>query len=115
MRLIYLKVQAVRNKGLKTVNDSRQRKSERCIFCPVKTNHNRLIIPDPNDRVQATIDRRGIALWDSLVQNELDSGELSYLSDVPLEDAGYYLVYPTQPARSSAVMKIFVDWIGQQR
>jgi len=76
--------------------------------------HNRLIIPDSNDRVQAVIDGQGIALWDSLVQNELDSGELSYLSDVPLEDAGYYLVYPTQSASSNAVVKTFVDWIGQQ-
>lgn len=76
--------------------------------------HNRLIIPDSNDRVQAVIDGQGIALWDSLVQNELDSGELSYLSDVSLEDAGYYLVYPTQSARNSAVVKTFVDWISHQ-
>ena len=59
--------------------------------------HNRLVIPDSNDRVQAVIDGQGIALWDALVQNELDSGELCYLSDVALDTVGYYLVY-TAPA-----------------
>jgi DNA-binding transcriptional LysR family regulator len=38
--------------------------------------HKRLVISDSNDRVQAVIDGQGIAQWDALVQNELDSGEL---------------------------------------
>jgi len=76
--------------------------------------HNRLVIPDSNDRVQAVIDGQGIALWDSLVQNELDSGELCYLSDVVLDDAGYYLVYTASASERSAVVAIFVDWIRQQ-
>ena len=52
---------------------------------------NRLVIPDSNDRVQAVIDGRGIALWDDLVQNELDTGELFFLAKLALEGAGYYL------------------------
>ena len=64
--------------------------------------HNRLVISDSNDRVQAVIDGQGIALWDALVQNELDSGELCYLSDVALDTVGYYLVY-TAPATDRAV------------
>ena len=77
--------------------------------------HNRLVIPDSNDRVQAVIDGQGIALWDSLVQNELDLGELCYLSDVALDDAGYYLVYTAPATERSAVVATFVDWIGRQR
>jgi LysR family glycine cleavage system transcriptional activator len=76
--------------------------------------HNRLVIPDSNDRVQAVIDGQGIALWDSLVQHELDSGELCYLSDVALEDAGYYLVYTAPVAERSEVVATFADWISQQ-
>ena len=77
--------------------------------------HNRLVIPDSNDRVQAVIDGQGIALWDALVQNELNSGELRYLSDVSLVDAGYYLVYTAPAAERAAVVTTFVEWIRQQK
>lgn len=77
--------------------------------------HNRLVIPDSNDRVQAVIDGQGIALWDALVQNELNSGELCYLSDVTLDDTGYYLVYTAPAAERTAVITTFVDWIKQQK
>jgi LysR family glycine cleavage system transcriptional activator len=76
--------------------------------------HNRLVIPDSNDRVQAVINGQGIALWDSLVQNELDSGELCYLSDIALDSAGYYLYYPLPAAERSEVTSIFTDWIKHQ-
>ena len=76
--------------------------------------HNRLVIPDSNDRVQAVIDGQGIALWDELVQTELDSGELHYLSDVTLDNAGYYLVYTAPAARRSPVVATFADWIRRQ-
>lgn len=76
--------------------------------------HNRLVIPDSNDRVQAVIDGQGIALWDSLVQHELDSEELCYLSEVALEDAGYYLVYTAPAGERSDVVATFADWISQQ-
>ena len=73
--------------------------------------HNRLVIPDSHDRVQAVIDGQGIALWDALLQNELDSGALCYLSEVALDDAGYYLAYTAPAAERSAVVATFVDWI----
>ena len=76
--------------------------------------HNRLVIPDSNDRVQAVIDGQGIALWDELVQTELDSGELHYLSDVTLDNAGYYLVYTAPAAQRSPVVTTFADWIRRQ-
>ena len=76
--------------------------------------HNRLVIPDSNDRVQAVIDGQGIALWDALVQYELNSGVLCYLSEVALDDAGYYLVYSAPSTDRSAVVATFVDWISQQ-
>ena len=75
---------------------------------------NRLVIPDSNDRVQAVIYGQGIALWDALVQNELDSGELCYLSEVALDDVGYYLVYKDPVIDRSAVIDTFVDWISLQ-
>ena len=75
---------------------------------------NRLVIPDSNDRVQAVIDGQGIALWDALVQNELDSGELCYLSEVALDDVGYYLVYTALATDRNAVVETFIDWISHQ-
>jgi len=75
---------------------------------------NRLVIPDSNDRVQAVIDGQGIALWDALVQNELESGELCYLSEVALDDVGYYLVYTAPAADRNAVVETFIDWISHQ-
>jgi LysR family glycine cleavage system transcriptional activator len=76
--------------------------------------HNRLVIPDSNDRVQAVIDGQGIALWDSLVQNELDSGELCYLSDIALDSAGYYLHYTIPATERGEVTSIFTDWVKHQ-
>ena len=76
--------------------------------------HNRLVIPDSNDRVQAVIDGQGIALWDALAQDELDSGGLCYLSQVALDDAGYYLVYTESVNERSTIVSTFVDWINQQ-
>jgi len=76
--------------------------------------HNRLVIPDSNDRVQAVIDGQGIALWDSLVQNELDSGELCYLSDIALDSAGYYLLYTIPSTERGEVTSIFTDWVKHQ-
>lgn len=72
---------------------------------------NALVIPDSNDRVQAVIDGQGIALWDMLVQVELDRGVLEQVSDVAVETAGYYLVYP--PGRdANPVIEAFSDWIN---
>ena len=75
---------------------------------------NRLVIPDSNDRVQAVIDGQGIALWDALIQNELESGELFYLSDISLNDAGYYLLYPAPASERNDAVQVFADWINNQ-
>ena len=76
---------------------------------------NRLIIPDSNDRVQAVIDGQGIALWDDLVRSELESGELCYLSDIAIEEAGYFLLYLANQNQRSTVIQKFSDWICDQQ
>lgn len=75
---------------------------------------NRLVIPDSNDRVQAVIDGQGIALWDDLVQNELDSGELFFVSDLAIETAGYYLSSSSRASERSTAAETFINWIRQQ-
>ena len=72
-----------------------------------------LVIKDPNVRAQAVIDDQGIALYDQLVQQDIDSGQLQPLSDIGLRGYGYYLCYPR-----AAVMRpevhAFRDWILAQ-
>ena len=75
---------------------------------------NRLVIPDSNDRVQAVIDGQGIALWDDLIQNELDSGELFFLSELAVKDAGYYLSCSYPSMERSAATETFINWINEQ-
>jgi DNA-binding transcriptional LysR family regulator len=72
-----------------------------------------LVIPDPNVRVQAVIDGQGIALYDSLVSDEVAAGRLYQYQPVRLEAYGYYLVFPREADPESAVM-IFRDWIMQE-
>ena len=74
---------------------------------------NDLVIPDSNVRVQAVVDGQGIALWDDLVQPEFVSGTLEQVSEIELDDSGYYLVSPnkgplTPPAEA------FKNWIIDQ-
>ena len=71
-----------------------------------------LIIPDPNVRVQAVMDGQGVALNDALVQPELDAGRLFRLSDVAMEDYGYFLAY-APGALDNPDIASFVDWITQ--
>ena len=47
-----------------------------------------LSIADSNSRVQAIIDGQGIALWDRLVDYEISSGHLQYLSAIWLDEYG---------------------------
>jgi DNA-binding transcriptional LysR family regulator len=75
---------------------------------------NRLINPDSHDRVQAVIDGQGIALWDELMNSKLESGDLCYLSDIAIEEAGYFLVYVTNLNERSVVIQKFSDWICGQ-
>ena len=68
-----------------------------------------LTIPDSNSRVQAVVDGQGIALWDDLVASEVGAGTLVRLSDVRVENAGYFLVFTDQPMSQSA--EAFLDWL----
>ncbi len=66
-----------------------------------------------NMRVQAVIDGQGVALFDSLVDDEVAAGRLYQYRPVSLDDYGYYLLYPREADVTSAV-KIFRDWIMQE-
>ncbi len=72
-----------------------------------------LVIPDPNVRVQAVIDGQGIALYDSLVADEVAAGRLFQYRPVSLSEYGYYLVYPRQAGADTAIAT-FRDWIMQE-
>ncbi|MCP4981233.1 MAG: LysR family transcriptional regulator [Gammaproteobacteria bacterium] len=72
-----------------------------------------LVIPDPNVRVQAVIDGQGVALYDSLVDDEVAAGRLYQYRPVSLDEYGYYLVYPRELNSDSAI-KTFRDWIMQE-
>jgi DNA-binding transcriptional LysR family regulator len=72
-----------------------------------------LIIPDPNVRVQAVIDGQGIALNDTLIQNEIDNQRLFRLSESALENYGYFLAY--QPgAFSNPDVEAFALWLKSE-
>lgn len=80
---------------------------------PYNPVHSSLVIPDSNVRVQAVVDGQGIALWDDLIQPEYASGALEPVSEIELDDSGYYLVSPnkgplTPPAEA------FKNWIIDQ-
>ena len=68
-----------------------------------------LTIPDSNSRVQAVVDGQGIALWDDLVASEFGNGTLVRLSDVRVENAGYFVVFTDQPMSQGA--ESFLEWL----
>ena len=76
---------------------------------PYAPSRSSLTIPDSNSRVQAVVDGQGIALWDDLVASEFGDGTLVRLSDVRVENAGYFLVFTDQPMSKSA--EAFLDWL----
>ncbi|MFT4728014.1 MAG: DNA-binding transcriptional LysR family regulator [Granulosicoccus sp.] len=69
-----------------------------------------LIIPDPNNRVEAVINNQGVALDDALIEREVDAQRLYRLSDVDLSDYRYFLVYSSNSA-SNPVAEKFSRWI----
>lgn len=79
---------------------------------PYRPSRTSLTIPDSNSRVQAVIDGQGLGLWDSMVQSEFDRGALVAVSDVWLEDAGYYIVMPA--ASLKPVAEGFLRWLKQE-
>jgi len=70
----------------------------------------KLVIPDPNVRTQAVIDGQGLALNDALVIQELNSKMLFKISEITLDDYGYFLVYPAGALENKALLD-FRNWI----
>ena len=79
---------------------------------PYRPSRTSLTIPDSNSRVQAVIDGQGLGLWDAMVQPELDQGTLIPVSDVWLENAGYYIVIPTPGLKPAATD--FLRWLKKE-
>lgn len=77
---------------------------------PSRQHADTLIIPDPNVRVQAVLDGQGVALNDSLIEQEIINGKLFRLSHFELADYGYFLAYET-PATQNPAVSAFIRWI----
>ncbi|MEM7348107.1 MAG: LysR substrate-binding domain-containing protein [Chloroflexota bacterium] len=77
---------------------------------PYRPKQDSLVIPDPNVRVQAVIHGQGVALNDSLVSNELTTGQLVQISPIELPAYGYHLSY-MGGALSNPALRAFHDWI----
>jgi len=77
---------------------------------PYRPTQSDLVISDPNVRVQAVIDGQGLALNDQLVTPERDAGKLERVSNVALDNYGYYLAYPAA-ALDHPATTAFRDWI----
>ena len=76
---------------------------------PYAPSRSSLTIPDSNSRVQAVVDGQGIALWDDLVAPEISDGTLFRLSNIRVENAGYFVVFTDQPMSQGA--EAFLDWL----
>ena len=72
-----------------------------------------LKITDASIRLQAVVDGQGIALWDELVNEEIESGKLFYISDIMLPGFGYHLVYKNKNSLSIEE-KNFCKWIRSE-
>ncbi|MDG2064930.1 MAG: LysR family transcriptional regulator [SAR324 cluster bacterium] len=79
----------------------------------LKNSQQGLSIADSNSRVQAVIDGQGIALWDRLVAHEISSGNLQYLSDIWLDEYGYYVRAKDSSLESKAV-ELFLNWLRDE-
>lgn len=76
---------------------------------PYAPSRSSLTIPDSNSRVQAVVDGQGIALWDDLAAPEFGDGTLVRLSDVRVENAGYFVVFTDRQMSQGA--GAFLDWL----
>ncbi len=92
--------------------DTGWRAWHRAAGLPYRPSRTSLTIPDSNSRVQAVVDGQGLALWDEMVQPELDQGTLVPVSDVWLEDAGYYVVIPGSGLRPAG--GAFHQWLKDE-
>jgi DNA-binding transcriptional LysR family regulator len=78
-----------------------------------KQGQDHLIISDPAVRLLYVMNNQGLGLYDELAQPELDSGMLQSISDVALDNHGYYLVYPLKREASAAV-SVFRQWMQDE-
>lgn len=79
---------------------------------PYGPSRSSLTIPDSNSRVQAVVDGQGIALWDDLVAPEFGDGTLVSLSDIRVENAGYFIVFTGQQMSRST--QAFLKWLRDE-
>ena len=77
---------------------------------PYQEHNDKLVIPDPNVRVQAVIDGQGIALNDQLISTEIRNKTIFKVSETSLENYGYFLVYPSDSLENPA-LNDFRNWI----
>ena len=80
---------------------------------PYRPTRNDLVIPDPNVRVQAVIDGQGLALNDLLVAEELGTERLFRISEVALDDYGYFFAY-AEDALDNPALRAFRDWLVEE-
>lgn len=80
---------------------------------PYKPSRTSQTILDSNSRVQSVIDGQGLGLWDATLQSEFDWGALVAVSDVWLEDAGYYIVMPAPELKR--VAEGFRQWLLEKQ
>lgn len=80
---------------------------------PYRPTRDDLVIPDPNVRVQAVMDGQGVALNDRLVEDELAGDRLFRVSEVALDDYGYFLAYPAE-ALDNLALRAFRDWLLEE-
>ncbi|MEM7360835.1 MAG: LysR family transcriptional regulator [Pseudomonadota bacterium] len=73
----------------------------------------RLVIQDPNVRAQAVIDGQGLALYDKLIEDEVENGRLYQYRDIQLENYGFYVLFPEACADDSNEMK-FRNWLLEE-
>jgi DNA-binding transcriptional LysR family regulator len=71
----------------------------------------RLVIPDPNVRLQAVIDGQGVAIFDDLALAEMTNNRLGMVGTSSLPDYGYHLVFRGGRAQSHAV-EAFHAWLA---
>ncbi len=69
-------------------------------------------LPNQNSRVQAVMDGNGLGLWNDLVTPEFGDGALVRLSEVKVENAGYFVVISKQS--SSQGTHAFLDWFREE-
>ena len=93
--------------------DAGWRAWHRAAGLPYQPNRPSLTVPDSNSRVQTVINGQGLALWDDLVAPEIEAGTLVRVSDVWVENSGYYVVHPENTLSPGA--SSFLSWLRSEQ